>query len=148
MFRRILIRALMVIAVAFVVIQFVPVDRANPPVVADIAAPPHVDAVLRRSCYDCHSNETHWPWYSRVAPASWLVAKDVREGRESLNFSEWRASQDEALSEIMETVDEGEMPMNIYVLMHPGAALNNDDIAALRQWTSSLGMRSGEHDSD
>ena len=66
-----------------------PVDRENPPVTGDIGAPSEVDAILRTSCYDCHSNETVWPWYSYLAPASWLVAEDVEHGREHLNFSEW-----------------------------------------------------------
>ena len=82
-------KGLLGLVVALVAIQLVPVDRTSPPVTADIAAPANVRAVLKRACYDCHSNETTWPWYSRVAPVSWLVARDVREGRKELNFSDW-----------------------------------------------------------
>ena len=75
--------------VLFVAIQLVPVDRSNPPVEADLEAPEAVTAVLRTACYDCHSNETHWPWYSYVAPVSWLVAHDVEEARSEFSFSRW-----------------------------------------------------------
>ena len=77
---------LLVMLVAF---QFVPVERSNPPVETATAPPPSVEEVLRRACFDCHSHETRWPWYSRVAPASWLVARDVHEARQELNFSDW-----------------------------------------------------------
>lgn len=86
--RWIAVSGLSVLAV-LIVIQFIPVDTSNPPVTADIPSSPEGKAVLRRACYDCHSNETRWPWYSRVAPASWLTARDVREGRAELNFSAW-----------------------------------------------------------
>ncbi len=70
-------------------IQLVPVNRSNPTVEADLEAPEAVTAVLRTACYDCHSNETHWPWYSYVAPVSWLVAHDVEEARSEFSFSHW-----------------------------------------------------------
>src|SRR5688572_19601769 len=81
--------SLLGILLLLVAIQFVPVDRVNPPVEAEVPALANVRAILRRACYDCHSNETVWPWYSQVAPVSWLVVRDVREGREELNFSTW-----------------------------------------------------------
>jgi hypothetical protein len=77
---------LLVLVVAF---QFIPVDTANLPVESDIPTSPAVKAVLRRACYDCHSHETVWPWYSRIAPMSWLLVRDVQEGRAELNFSTW-----------------------------------------------------------
>jgi hypothetical protein len=70
-----------------ILIQLIPIRRDNPPATGSVAAPPEVMSILRRSCYDCHSNETIWPWYSRVAPVSWLVARDVHEGRRHVNFS-------------------------------------------------------------
>ncbi|HMA79693.1 MAG TPA: heme-binding domain-containing protein, partial [Candidatus Binatia bacterium] len=70
-------------------LQFVPVDRANPPEHDQLAVPAEVQAILRRACYDCHSNETNWPWYSQIAPASLLLANDVKEGRREVNFSTW-----------------------------------------------------------
>ena len=82
-------KILIVIGVIIVAIQFIPVDRSNPPVTQEINAPPNVMTILKTSCYDCHSNETNWPWYSYVAPVSFLVASDVQNGRKRVNFSEW-----------------------------------------------------------
>lgn len=130
-----------------VVAQFVPVDRTNPPVIEEIGAPVEVTAVLERACYDCHSNETVWPAYSYVAPVSWLVARDVHEGREHLNYSEWnRYSAEEKLElmeETREEIAEGEMPMRAYLVLHPEAKLSAEDRTALRAWT--LGGASGEY---
>lgn len=136
-------------AALFIVIQLIPVDRTNPPVIADVAAPPSAAAVLRRSCYDCHSNETRWPWYSAVAPVSWLVARDVRLGREALNFSTWDQAQGrDSMDEILESVIEGEMPMAMYVRLHPDAALSSTDVSALREWCIGAGtvIRDDEDD--
>ena len=71
-------------------IQFIPVERTNPPVVLDVDAPPQVKEILKKACYDCHSNDTEWAWYTKIAPMSFLAIKDVDEGREHLNFSELR----------------------------------------------------------
>ncbi|HSO22455.1 MAG TPA: heme-binding domain-containing protein [Chondromyces sp.] len=123
-------------------IQLVPVDRSNPPVTADLAAPPAVDAVLRASCYDCHSNETRWPWYSRVAPVSWLVAHDVEEARDHFNFSLWgtyeRKRQQRLAEEMWEEVEDGEMPLRTYLLAHPDARLSDDDRAMLAAWSAEV----------
>ena len=122
----------------FVLIQFVPVERSNPATVSDIPAPPEVESVLRRACYDCHSNETSWPWYSRIAPVSWLVAHDVKEAREKMNLSTWsllsESEKVEALHEIWEEVEEGEMPPWLYLLQHPEARLSEQDLSVLKQW--------------
>jgi hypothetical protein len=102
-------------------------------------------AVLRRSCYDCHSNETAWPWYSRVAPVSWLLAHDVGEGREYVNYSTWNrlseAQQAEAIHESWEHVDEGDMPPWYYVLMHREAGLSDADRELLRAWAQTEGAK-------
>ena len=119
-------------------LQFVPVERANPPVESDVPAPANVRAVLRRACYDCHSNETAWPWYSHVAPVSFLIARDVNAGREELNFSTWNrmATRDQVkkLKESWENVAEEEMPPWFYLPMHRDAVLSTQDRAALRAW--------------
>jgi hypothetical protein len=119
--------------------QLVPVERSNPPVEAEVPASAEIRSILRRACYDCHSNETEWPWYSRVAPVSWLVAHDVVEGREKLNFSTWNRldtkKQVEALHESWEEVEEGEMPPWFYLPPHPDAELSPSDRAALREWS-------------
>lgn len=134
-------KGLLGLAVAIVAIQLVPVDRTSPPVAADLAAPANVRAVLKRACYDCHSNETTWPWYSRVAPLSWLVARDVREGRKELNFSDWGSyagkRQARKLKEVREQVADGEMPPWFYVAVHREAALSPEDKALLREWSLS-----------
>jgi hypothetical protein len=126
------------LVVLFVLIQFIPVDRHNPPVESEISAPPEVKAILQRSCYDCHSNQTVWPWYSRIAPSSWMVASDVHEGREKLNFSTWdqysTQKQVKKRQEIWEKVSEGEMPPWLYTLAHHGVRLSADDRAILRAW--------------
>ncbi|MEJ2720875.1 MAG: heme-binding domain-containing protein, partial [bacterium] len=80
-------RFLIVLAVLVVAIQFVPIDRSNPPIGENINAPAAVTRILRESCYDCHSNETRWPWYAYVAPVSWMLSLHVHEGRDHLNFS-------------------------------------------------------------
>src|SRR5262245_24374433 len=79
----------LVVITAMVAAQFVPATLTNPPVQGSLQAPLPISVTLRRACYDCHSNETRWPWYSRVAPVSWLVVRDVNLGREEINFSEW-----------------------------------------------------------
>ena len=116
-----------VAALVFLVIgiQFIPVKRTNPAVVSDFDGPPEVKAILKRSCYDCHSHETEWPWYSHVAPVSWLVVHDVKEGREHLNFSNWEPLKDIVWihQEICREVAEGEMPLKIYLLMHADAEI-------------------------
>lgn len=153
--RRWALRVALALFALFVLIQFVPVDRGDPRIVAVPAdvGPPEVMAVLRRSCFDCHSNETVWPWYGRVAPASWLVARDVRMGRDELNFSTWSAmsakERAEAARESHESAFAGEMPMRIYLLMHPDARLSAADYAALETWartTTLSGVRSDDDD--
>jgi hypothetical protein len=127
---------------AFIAIQFVPVDRSNPPVTAPLEADEEVIAMLRESCFDCHSNETVWPWYSNVAPMSWLVARDVAEAREHFNFSEWGdySAGDKAhlAEEAVEEVEEGKMPLPNYLRLHPKAKLTPDDFALLEAWAQEV----------
>jgi hypothetical protein len=130
------------LVVALALIQLVPVTRSNPPVTSDLDAPPGVKKILRASCYDCHSNETRWPWYSRVAPVSWLVAHDVEEGRSRFNFSEWSAYEPKRrkrlAAEMWKEVEAGEMPLPVYLLAHPGARLSEAHRAALEAWTAEV----------
>lgn len=126
------------IAAVGLLIQAIPVRRVNGPVEGDVAAPPSVERVLRRACYDCHSNETVWPGYSRVAPASWLVAHDVHDGRNELNFSIWNrydaVTRTRMLQHAAKEVADGDMPPVYYVWMHPAARLSDGDRALLRAW--------------
>lgn len=123
--------------------QAVPVDRTNPPETAPLEAPAEVAAVLDRACADCHSHRTRWPWYSRVAPASWLVAHDVEEGRERVNLSAWGEleprRQARLREEMWEEVADGEMPLRAYRLAHPEARLSDRDLAVLRRWAVPRG---------
>jgi hypothetical protein len=124
--------------VVFGLIQFVPVDRSNPPVESEIPASPEVKTVLQSACYDCHSNETTWPWYSHIAPISWLVAQDVHAGRDELNFSTWNRystkQQVEKLKETLEEIEEGEMPPWFYLAVHRDIQLSARERAALQTW--------------
>lgn len=131
-------KILLFVLVIVVGIQFIPVQRTNPRVVYDFNGPAEVEAILRRSCYDCHSYETEWPWYSYVAPVSWLVVHDVEEGREHLNFSEWEALQNMVWihSKIHAEVAEGKMPMEIYLLMHSDAKVTEDELRILKEWAA------------
>jgi len=135
-------RIVLAVVVACAGIQLIPVDRTNPPVEEELPASPEVKAILKRACYDCHSHETIWPWYSRVAPVSWLLALDVGEGREELNFSTWnRYSQkkrDKMIKEIWEEVGEGDMPPWFYLPLHPEARLSESDRAVLKGWAKPI----------
>ncbi len=121
--------------VLFGLAQLVPVTRTNPPVVTQVTwDSPETEALFKRACADCHSNETVWPWYSYVAPVSWLVAHDVDEGRASLNISELDPSSPkyrEMVEEVKEVVLEGEMPKPIYFPTHPEARLTPEETQAL-----------------
>jgi len=139
--------------VAFIAIQFVPVSRSNPPVQGDFRGSTEVVSVLRRACYDCHSNQTVWPWYSRVAPVSWVIAHDVTEGRAELNFSTWdqlsTEKQAKAMKESWKEVAEGEMPTWYYVVLHPEARLSANDQSVLQAWSGSPAAgEKGEDDDD
>lgn len=129
-------------AAVCVLIQLIPMARSNPPITQDIAAPAQVESILRRGCYDCHSNETRWPWYARVAPVSWLVIRDVNRGRKHLNFSTWdKYSGDPGtvirkLKNIDKFSDNGEMPLWYYLPEHSEARLSGADRAVLAKWVS------------
>ena len=119
----------------FLVIQLVPYGRGhtNPPVTGEPAwDAPETRALAKQACFDCHSNETKWPAYASIAPASWLVQRDVNEGRAVLNFSEWTSPQAEAKEAAAEVL-EGEMPPAAYMLVHAHARLNAADRDRLAQ---------------
>jgi hypothetical protein len=121
----------------FLLIQFIPYgrDHTNPPISMEPDwDSPETKALATGACFDCHSNETEWPWYTNVAPVSWLVQRDVQEGRETLNFSEWDRPQGEL--EVAEAISEGSMPPWYYSILHSGARLSAQEeqqlIAGLR----------------
>ncbi len=137
-------RWLLYLFVVFLLIQAVPYgrDHSNPPVTKEPNwVGPRTEAIVKRACYDCHSNETKWPWYSHIAPISWLVQRDVMEGRAHLNFSEMDKGQRNAKDAAHE-VEEGEMPLWHYGLMHPGARLDDTEKKELiRGFKATLGTR-------
>ena len=118
----------------FVLIQLIPFghDHTNPPVVAEpVWDSPQTRALFVRACADCHSNETVWPWYSNVAPVSWLVAHDVDEGRENFNTSVWGHQKRNKGYDAAEEVEENDMPPAVYLPTHPEARLSKDEKAQL-----------------
>ena len=125
----------------FAAIQFIPIARTNPPVTGDVPAAPEIKSLLRNACYDCHSHETVWPWYSRVAPVSWLIASDVKEGRGKMNFSTWAdykpAKQGVLLDDAAEQIRQGDMPPFYYAWMHPNARLTDTQKEQLTSWMKS-----------
>ena len=138
MLRKILFRGAIALLALFALIQLKQPDRTNPPVELAIDAPPEVMTVLRRSCFDCHSHETRWPWYSYVAPVSWWLADHVEEAREHLNFSDWPAydfeEQDHAFGDIRDEVGEDAMPLKSYLILHRDARLSPEDKQLLLRW--------------
>lgn len=131
--KRLVLRAVFVLVAAFLLIQFVPYGHAqtNPPVVREPTWDSSETRVLaKHACFDCHSNETEWPAYARLAPASWLIQRDVAEGRAALNFSEWQNPQKEA-HEAAEKVADGDMPLFAYTVMHAHGRLSDQQRAQL-----------------
>lgn len=126
----------------FLIIQLIPVNQVNPPIIKRAIVPADVEVLLRESCYDCHSYETEWPWYSRIAPGSFLITHDVIEGRRHLNFSDFSGMDSfdsmDVAEEILEVLEKGEMPPSQYLILHPGASLSNSELNTLRSWANSL----------
>jgi uncharacterized membrane protein len=135
---------LIVLVLVFIGIQFVPnelppVQTNNPgDIIQSGIVSQEISALIKTSCYSCHSNETIYPWYSHVAPSSWLVAKDVREGREELNFSTWQENDMIKklgyLDDISSVIDDESMPMEIYTFMHPSAKLTDEQRELIVAW--------------
>lgn len=144
-------KMLWVFGALFVLAQFVRPDQKNPSVVAaddfqNVANPPaEVLTILKNACYDCHSFETKYPWYSQVAPVSWWLANHIGEGRDHLNFSTFGqlapGDRAEALGEAAEEVQEEEMPLSSYTWLglHPEADLSAEQLNTLMQWLNANG---------
>jgi len=130
--KRIIIIVLAVLLGAFVLIQLIPYghQHTNPPVVQEPQwDSPQTRELAQRACFDCHSNEVVWPWYSNIAPVSWLVQRDVDEGRRYLNFSDWGRVRE--ANEIPEAIQRGYMPPAKFLIMHPDAKLDQAEKDAL-----------------
>lgn len=137
----------MVVFVAFAAIQFFRPDFTNPPVVAEqtleanAQVPGDVQKILTRSCNDCHTNNTVYPWYSKIQPSAQFLASHIADGRRHLNFSEWGTYENRRkrrkLAEVCEQVETKEMPLASYLWIHRAAALSDADIRALCDWTKT-----------
>ncbi len=127
-----------------VIIQFIRIDKTNPAVVIEndfivqTNPPEHIQTILKTSCYDCHSNESTYPWYTNVAPISWWVKQHINEAREELNFSEWGTfnakRQKHKLEECFEMIEENEMPLPSYLIVHSEAKLTTEQKNELVAW--------------
>ena len=141
---RVLKKIALGLLIILVLIQFIPgrINRNGQTLTTDIVnnyqIPPEVHSVLKKACYDCHSNNTHYPWYARVQPFRLLLDRHVRLGKEELNFSEYGAyskkKQYNKLRSIAESLEEGTMPLKSYQLMHADAKLNETEKAAILKW--------------
>lgn len=142
---------LIALAVLFIALQFVRPARTNPlvdeskTVQANTQMTPQVNAIIERSCRDCHSNKTEWPWYSNVSPVSWFVAGHVEEGRRDMNFSEWaqydQHRREAYLDLICEMVSKGMMPLSSYTRIHHQSKLSTDDARTICEWTEAERQR-------
>jgi hypothetical protein len=136
-----------VLAALLLALQFVRPARTNPVVdesqtiFARTQMTPQVAAILDRSCRDCHSNKTVWPWYTNVAPVSWFIVNHVNEARPRLNLSEWgkldRDRQSKKLQQICDQVSDGSMPLSTYTPLHPGSKVSPADVKVLCDWTDA-----------
>lgn len=134
--------------------QFFRIDQTNPPVVAEqdfinvTKAPNEVATLLRNACYDCHSNETKYPWYANVAPISWFIANHRNEGREHVNFSIFSTynsdQKNHILNECEEVIEKGEMPLKSYELNHPEAVLTDAQKKTLMNYFKTSGSHSDD----
>ncbi|HKP69827.1 MAG TPA: heme-binding domain-containing protein [Pyrinomonadaceae bacterium] len=151
MLRKLLKIAVVVLLIGFVALQFVRPDFTNPPVAeaetltASTNVPPNVDQILRRSCYDCHSNETKYPWYSKVSPFNWFLADHISDGRREVNMSIWNTYPKDKkvrkLDDICEQVEKAEMPLPSYLWIHWDAALKKEEGQAICEWAKGESQR-------
>ena len=123
---------------SLLLMQFVPLNRINPPVVSEIQTPPVVKSSLKKACYNCHSNETRWRRTAYIAPISWLLSSKVASGRSVLNFSSWNNETNVQLktqqANIIRAIAEGPGHQQLYFFFNPEAQLNNREQMTLTQW--------------
>ena len=140
-------KGLTVVAVLFIIIQFVPVQRntkenyqSSFSIISDSPIKAEVTAMLQTACWDCHSNQTVYPWYNKIAPISWYLARHINNGKKHLNFDNWNdydlAKRAHKGEEIIEVIEENEMPLFSYTLLHPDAKLSEEQKEILIQYFS------------
>ncbi len=130
------------LVICILLLQFIPINRENIPHKNELNAPKEVIDILQRSCYDCHSTVSKWPWYSYVFPVSLIVAHHIEEGREELNFSHFEdLTNTKKLARwesILEEIEEKEMPPGYYTFFHKGTQLSEEEIQILKSWKEKL----------
>lgn len=146
-------RFLVLALIAFIVMQFIRTDKNEggyeslATFLAETKPTPVVAATLQSACYDCHSNQTKYPWYNGIAPINYWIADHVEEGKDHLNFSEWGSysvkRKDHKLEEVAEEVEKGEMPLDEYTWTHGDATLSEQQIKELMQWVSAARLQYG-----
>ena len=147
MLKKILKIAAIVIVAALIVVQFIRPDFTNPPVndaetlEASVQVPENIRAIMKRSCSDCHTNTTVYPWYSQISPVSWWLKNHIDEGRRELNFSVWATYQPKRkakkLEEVCEQINEKEMPLPSYTWVHRDAILSAEESKVLCDWATA-----------
>jgi len=147
MFKKILKIALLLIVLGLVIAQFFRPERFSTGEVTKdditnvLQVPDDVQKILKRSCFDCHSNHTVWPWYTNVSPVNWLVYDDVNTGRHKMNFSEWGklsvSKQSTKLQNICDNIKDGDMPLPKYLLIHRDAVLSQQEKDILCKWADA-----------
>lgn len=147
MLKKILKIAAIVIVAALIVVQFIRPDFTNPPVneaetlEASVQVPENIRAIMKRSCSDCHTNTTDYPWYSQISPVSWWLKNHIDEGRRELNFSVWATYQPKRkakkLEEVCEQINEKEMPLPSYTWVHRDAILSAEETKVLCEWATA-----------
>lgn len=136
-------KSLIFLVLIFGLMQLIGIEKSNPSTdpAAELKAPEEIASLLKKSCYDCHSNETSWPGYADVAPASFFIASHVEEGRKALNFSDWKNIPKDIkvrrLKRSIQTVHNGMMPLSSYLWMHDEAKLTQDEQLKLAEWFRS-----------
>jgi hypothetical protein len=119
-----------------ILIQLVPVKRDNPSINGEVQLAAEAKSIIQRSCYDCHSNLTKWPWYTYVAPVSWMITHDTHQARSRVNFTEWNSypvdKQQLKLAECWQEIEEGAMPLKQYLLMHPKNKITDQEKEILK----------------
>ena len=132
---------IIVVIVLFLVIWIISPEKTNPQITSEIEISADAKTVMERSCYDCHSNKTSWPWYSYFPPGSFFVGNHVENGRSNMNFTEWDKYDSEKklklMDKIIEEIEEGKMPLESYLILHDDAKLSQDDIDLVKNWIFS-----------
>jgi len=141
-------KILIALVLLFIIIQFIPVELnqsetiSKDDFIATMNPPEEIAQMLKTSCYDCHSNNTNYPWYDRVVPVSFWVKHHIDEAKEELNFSEWntysKKRKNHKIKEIIEETEEGEMPLKTYVIMHSDAKLSSEQQEQLKNWLETI----------